>query len=246
MAMRNLSSLFAFVLLMAVAPSPARACTSDAECDDSNVCDGAEYCQAGICYNRAPLVCDDADPCTVNSCDPQLGCQYKPSANGCMLGGLKLKLGIRDTHRILLQTGSTLVSGAFPQAGGPNDPVLHGASIRLFSTVSGTEFDGTYGMPSSHWTYIGDLSGKYAYQYKDLVGANGPIRIAIFRNGKASKLQGSGDAFNFILHANPQPVQIVLRFGGLNDCLAFGAAKFKFETDTALRALHAPPPATCP
>ena len=112
--------------------------------------------------------------------------------------------------------------------------------------VSGTEFDGTYGMPSSHWTYIGDLSGKYAYQYKDLVGANGPIRIAVFRNGKASKLQGSGDAFNFILHANPQPVQIVLRFGGLNDCLAFGAAKFKFEADTALRALHAPPPATCP
>jgi len=77
-------------------------------------------------------------------------------------------------------------------------------------------------------------------------GANGPIRIAVFRNGKASKLQGSGDAFNFILHANPQPVQIVLRFGGLNDCLAFGAAKFKFEADTALRALHAPPPATCP
>ena len=227
--MRNLSSLFAFVLLIAVAPSPARACTSDADC-------GAVPVTA---RTRRHEQRDD-------SCDPQLGCQYTPSANGCMLGGLKLKLGIRDTHRVSLQTGSTLVSGAFPQAGGPNDPVLHGASIRLFSTVSGTEFDGTYGMPSSHWTYIGDLSGKYAYQYKDLVGANGPIRIAIFRNGKASKLQGSGDAFNFILHANPQPVQIVLRFGGLNDCLAFGAAKFKFEADTGLRALHAPPPATCP
>jgi len=243
--MRNLSSLFAFVLLLAAGPRPALACTTDAECDDGNVCSGAEYCQAGVCYSRAPLVCDDGNPCTVDTCDASLGCQFTPSSTGCMLGGLKLKLGIRDTHRIWLQTGSTLVGGAFPQAGGPNDPVLHGASIRLY-TATGDLFDGTYGMPSSHWTYVGDLAGKYAYQYKDLVGLNGPIRLAVFRNGKASKLQGSGDSMNFTLHSNPQPVRLIVRFGGLNDCLAFGGAKFKYVADTAFRALHAPPPPTCP
>ena len=85
MRMRNLSSLIAFVALLAAGPLPARACTTDAECDDGNVCNGAEYCQAGVCYSRTPLVCDDADPCTVNSCDPMLGCQFPPSA-GCMPG----------------------------------------------------------------------------------------------------------------------------------------------------------------
>src|SRR5207244_8934477 len=90
--MRKLSSLFAFVALLAVGPLPARACTTDTECDDGNVCDGAEYCQAGVCYSRTPLVCDDGDPCTVNTCDPNLGCQFQPSA-GSMTRGHNVQPG---------------------------------------------------------------------------------------------------------------------------------------------------------
>ena len=59
-------------------------------------------------------------------------------------------------------------------------------------------------------------------------------------------MQGLGPALNFSLRADPQPVHVVLRFGTLNDCLSFGGTKFKFVPDAAFRALHAPPPATCP
>ena len=244
MRMRNLSSLIAVVVLLAAGPSPVLACTTDAECDDGNVCDGAEYCQAGVCYSRTPLVCDDADPCTVNSCDPMLGCQFPPSA-GCMIGGQKFKLGSHGDLRVVLQTAGGFGGGAFPQANGPDDPVLHGASVRIYTT-NGDMFDNTYGLPSTNWLYVGALDTNYGYIYKDLKGALGPIRLAVIRNGKPSKVQGLGPALNFSLRADPQPVQVVLRFGGLNDCLSFGGTKFKFVPDLAFHALHAPPPPTCP
>src|SRR5436309_2184742 len=91
-----------------------------------------------------------------------------------------------------------------------------------------------------------DAECDYGYVYKDLNGLLGPIRLAVIRNGKPSKVQGLGPALNFSLRADPQPVHVVLRFGTLNDCLSFGGTKFKFVPDAAFRALHAPPPATCP
>jgi hypothetical protein len=242
--MRNLSTLLACVALLAMGAFPARACTTDAECDDGNICDGAEYCQAGICYNRTPLVCDDGDPCTVNTCDPMLGCQFAP-AGGCMIGGHKLKLGSHTDLRMSLQTAGGYGGGAFPQASGPHDPVLHGASVRIYTT-SGDMFDSTYGLPSSNWAYVGAADANYGYIYKDLKGALGPIRLAVIRNGKPSKVLGSGPALKFSLRADPQPLNVVLRFGDLVDCLSFGGTKFKFVPDAEFRALQAPPPQTCP
>lgn len=51
-------------------------CTSDAECDDGDVCNGAETCdlQSGACLAGASLNCDDGDACTSDSCDPSAGC----------------------------------------------------------------------------------------------------------------------------------------------------------------------------
>jgi len=44
-------------------------------CLDSDVCNGAEACVAGICETAAtPLTCDDADVCTTDSCDAISGC----------------------------------------------------------------------------------------------------------------------------------------------------------------------------
>jgi hypothetical protein len=54
----------------------AAPCTTDAECDDANVCNGAETCDlaTGQCQAGAALACDDGDACTTDSCDPQSGC----------------------------------------------------------------------------------------------------------------------------------------------------------------------------
>jgi len=45
-------------------------------CTDSNVCNGTELCQDGICEPGTPLNCDDGTACSVDSCDSALGCQH--------------------------------------------------------------------------------------------------------------------------------------------------------------------------
>lgn len=53
-------------------------------CDDGNVCNGVEACNAGACVGGVALVCDDANPCTDDSCDLVDGCLYATDdANSC-------------------------------------------------------------------------------------------------------------------------------------------------------------------
>jgi subtilisin family serine protease len=62
----------------AVAPP----CLSDAACTDGNPCNGIETCRSGACVAGTPLNCDDANPCTADACNPMVGCQHTPAANG--------------------------------------------------------------------------------------------------------------------------------------------------------------------
>lgn len=50
---------------------------TDFQCDDENVCNGAERCvlASHTCSNGSPLDCDDRDNCTTDSCEAALGCQ---------------------------------------------------------------------------------------------------------------------------------------------------------------------------
>ncbi|MBM4370453.1 MAG: hypothetical protein FJ098_02315 [Deltaproteobacteria bacterium] len=45
------------------------------ECLDGDACTIGDHCEAGDCTG-SPLICDDVNPCTDDSCDPDLGCQY--------------------------------------------------------------------------------------------------------------------------------------------------------------------------
>jgi hypothetical protein len=47
-----------------------------AQCSDNNVCNGVETCSAGVCHAGTPPVIDDGEPCTTDSCDPQLGVSH--------------------------------------------------------------------------------------------------------------------------------------------------------------------------
>jgi hypothetical protein len=58
-------------------------CTSDAECDDDNVCNGLETCPVDVCVSGTPLNCDDSEPCTDDSCDAILGCSNDPNTDPC-------------------------------------------------------------------------------------------------------------------------------------------------------------------
>ncbi|MFH1532386.1 MAG: hypothetical protein ABIK09_16805 [Pseudomonadota bacterium] len=47
-----------------------------APCDDSNACTTVDLCTNGTCVGSSPMTCEDGDPCTMNSCDPDTGCVY--------------------------------------------------------------------------------------------------------------------------------------------------------------------------
>jgi Tol biopolymer transport system component len=51
-------------------------CVTDADCSDSNVCDGLEQCIGGNCVSGTPLACDDGIACNgTETCNPLVGCQ---------------------------------------------------------------------------------------------------------------------------------------------------------------------------
>ncbi|MEZ4267361.1 MAG: LamG-like jellyroll fold domain-containing protein [Myxococcota bacterium] len=53
------------------------------KCADEDACNGVETCSAGVCTPGAPLVCDDADPCTDDACDAATGCTATDNTAPC-------------------------------------------------------------------------------------------------------------------------------------------------------------------
>jgi hypothetical protein len=45
-------------------------------CDDNTLCNGREVCGGGTCNSGPALDCDDGQCCTIDSCDPAVGCVY--------------------------------------------------------------------------------------------------------------------------------------------------------------------------
>lgn len=57
-------------------------CTTNAQCDDDNVCNGFESCVNGSCVAGPRLDCDDHVGCTADSCDGRQ-CVHTPDATRC-------------------------------------------------------------------------------------------------------------------------------------------------------------------
>jgi hypothetical protein len=53
-----------------------------APCTDTNRCNGAETCQAGACTPGEPLACHDGSICTIDVCDPDIGCRHTDLPDG--------------------------------------------------------------------------------------------------------------------------------------------------------------------
>ena len=52
-------------------------------CDDSDLCTMGEACVAGECQNGAEVNCNDGDPCTLDTCDPAVGCIQEGMVGPC-------------------------------------------------------------------------------------------------------------------------------------------------------------------
>lgn len=53
-----------------------------AVCDDDNACTESDQCLQGVCTGR-PLACADPVGCTVDRCDPSIGCVFEPIDQRC-------------------------------------------------------------------------------------------------------------------------------------------------------------------
>lgn len=74
-------------------------CVIDDECQNGNVCDGRETCVEGSCVGTdAVLNCADAFDCTVDSCDPLLGCVFRPDDSRCDSGSCFDDIGCSATR----------------------------------------------------------------------------------------------------------------------------------------------------
>ena len=68
-----------------VDPSLPGACLHEptvGTCDDGNACTSADHCDQGTCVGTA-VSCHDGVDCTVDQCNPAVGCEYLPRAAAC-------------------------------------------------------------------------------------------------------------------------------------------------------------------
>jgi len=53
-----------------------------APCDDGSTCTGSDACMSGLCKGGTAVNCEDLNACSIDSCDPQKGCQHADASNG--------------------------------------------------------------------------------------------------------------------------------------------------------------------
>jgi hypothetical protein len=159
----------------------------------------------------------------------------------CPVGG-KIKFRTGHAPHLTFNTDKA-AAAALPASGSADDPVLHGATLRVFTTV-GDQFDVTYQLPHDNWHYVRDVNANAGYRYLDLGQTHGPISQMLLRPVLGIKVKGGGQ-IGLSLATNPNPVQIVLTLaGGTVVCGSYGGL-VKYHPDVSYRATRAPAPATC-
>jgi hypothetical protein len=85
-------------------------CGGSPACDDGNDCNGTQICNPsnGACEDATPPVdCDDHNPCTSDSCDPETGqCSHEPVADGTSCSDDNACNGAETCHAGECQPGS--------------------------------------------------------------------------------------------------------------------------------------------
>ena len=136
--------------------------------------------------------------------------------------------------------------------GSPDDPTLGGASLRVHSkagcgTAGAQACDDTYSLPVGTWKLIGKAGQNKGYIYKDPTLANGPIRSAAVKAGKAHTVlvMGKGSGLGDGVGSDPSPVDVVLKLGAKRYCMSFGGTE-KLKVGKKATLQNAPVPGACP
>ncbi len=94
-------------------------CSIDAQCADGNLCNGNERCLGGFCQAGTPPSCNDGSPCTLDQCDPLLGCQHAPVLNGSSCSDGNSCNGPETCRNGVCQQGTPPANGSSCNLGNP-------------------------------------------------------------------------------------------------------------------------------
>ena len=78
-------------------------------CPDTDACNGAEICVSAVCIPGTAPVCNDNNPCTVDTCDTLLGCRNIPSLDGTLCGDSDICNGVEVCQSANCTSGTPLV-----------------------------------------------------------------------------------------------------------------------------------------
>jgi hypothetical protein len=159
-----------------------------------------------------------------------------------LLTGRSIRLVVKpgdDTKKKVMVTSKDVTISVGTGDGGPNDPVLLGASVRIASTAGG--FDDTYVLAGS-WQYIGRPGQNRGYRWRSRTA---PITAVVVKPGRSIRVVGKGSALGHDLNDDPNPVAVVLMLGSRKLCLTFGGTT-EFLAHRRYVAMRAPAPAACP
>jgi len=120
---------------------PLTGCTHDfnaAPCDDEDACTGEDVCLNGTCAGPVMTDCDDQVACSVDSCDPAVGCLHAPDDGACPGDG-DCQLGVCDAQSGCGLTDAedgTVCDGGLCEKGLCLDPPCSTTPIACGDTVS--------------------------------------------------------------------------------------------------------------
>jgi len=164
--------------------------------------------------------------------------------NGSIGGGQLVagrKLVLRDGADPSRRAVSWLARDArliVPQ--GADRPTIAGASVEVLNPTTGEAT--TLPMPAAGWSE----RPTGVFRYRDPRLAMGPVKVALLRAGRSSKIVAHGAGIGFTLdEPSQQSLGVVITSGGRRYCTLFGGS-IRVNQAGRFIAVRAPVPNTCP
>ena len=92
-------------------------------CSDEDACTAGDACTEGVCGGTA-ITCDDANPCTDDTCDSETGCVFTPNDMNICDDGNDCTIGDHCLDGACLSTGTDICDDANPCTTDYCDPAL--------------------------------------------------------------------------------------------------------------------------